>query len=548
MFRMNNYQTRRWHAEKLLQKLPCIVRLWLLVSPIIVGQTLFAELPPPTQNLELIPSGSLVIPMDNNKQNVGVAFNLKSYGLVNHLLWNNVPVRWAIKTGKSKDGIDFSVTAERILPSTTAASLLDFRAGPFIIHKDWVSTALPLITAFLNNVAVYRTTADVTVDIRQTIAQRKKVGVLDDGDKASIHTDILDAAGFVPGTQYVVIPAATRATINANVCITFASEPHWDTTSNDTETEAIRAFAEGGGNFLAQCAAIKSYENNTNYGLFQSSAGIVKRKIKGGFNYPQPDLEYSQIQGALKDKGGSIPEFELASGSSFINGAHSHVNNQSNSNIHVATASRLTNGPGSMVYYLGGHEYKKLDIQELNGRRMYLNAVMAQADRPSICGFAVPLTPPVPDIVLLKSVLTLNDPVNTVSKPKALPGAELLYTIRLTNVGGGPTDDDSVVVVETLPSETMLYVNDLNGPSSGPIIFVDGTPASGLSYTFSGLTDQNDDIEFDEGSLNFNYLPTPDANGYDANVTGIRINPSGPLNNSVSGDPYFELRLQTKIR
>ena len=58
----------------------------------------------------------------------------------------------------------------------------------------------------------------------------------------------------------------------------------------------------------------------------------------------------------------------------------------------------------------------------------------------------------------------------------------------------------------------------------------------------------SDDVEFDDGSLNFNYLPTPDANGYDTNVTGLRVNPSGPLNFSASGDPYFELRLQTKIR
>ncbi|MFP6836710.1 MAG: hypothetical protein VB948_11480, partial [Pseudomonadales bacterium] len=223
----------------------------LSVAAWLFGQPASAELPPPSANPELIPSGSLVIAMDNAKQNIGAPFNLKAYGLVNHLLWNSVAVKWAIRSGKSKDGSDFSVSAKRIVPPTTSASMLNFSAGPFIVSKEWVATALPLIAAFGNNVAVYETTTDVTVDVRQTISQRKKVGVLDDGGKAGIHTSILVAAGFTPGNQYVVIPAATLATVNADICITLASEPHWDTTDNDTESEAIRAFVEGGGNFLA---------------------------------------------------------------------------------------------------------------------------------------------------------------------------------------------------------------------------------------------------------------------------------------------------------
>ncbi|MFQ5548046.1 MAG: hypothetical protein ACE5FV_07140, partial [Woeseia sp.] len=38
----------------------------------------WAELPPPTPNMELIPSGSLIIAMDNDKQNIGATFNLKA--------------------------------------------------------------------------------------------------------------------------------------------------------------------------------------------------------------------------------------------------------------------------------------------------------------------------------------------------------------------------------------------------------------------------------------------------------------------------------------
>ena len=95
------------------------------------------DLPGPAANLESLPAGSLVIPMDNSKQSLVAPFNLRAYGLVNALLWDGVPVKWAIKAGKAKDGTDFSGEAQRILPTTLAAAVLDFRAGPFVIHKDW---------------------------------------------------------------------------------------------------------------------------------------------------------------------------------------------------------------------------------------------------------------------------------------------------------------------------------------------------------------------------------------------------------------------------
>ena len=66
--------------------------------------------------MELIPAGSLIIAMDNDKQNIGSTFNLQAYGLANHLLWQGVRIRWAIRSGKLKDGIDFTVSAQRIQP------------------------------------------------------------------------------------------------------------------------------------------------------------------------------------------------------------------------------------------------------------------------------------------------------------------------------------------------------------------------------------------------------------------------------------------------
>ncbi len=75
------------------------------------GSAQNTELPPPSSNLQTLPRGSYVIPMDNTLQTDNVigagVFNLNSYGLVVHLLNNQVKIKWVIKAGKAKDGIDW---------------------------------------------------------------------------------------------------------------------------------------------------------------------------------------------------------------------------------------------------------------------------------------------------------------------------------------------------------------------------------------------------------------------------------------------------------
>ncbi len=363
---------------------------WVIMAIALLGPGTAAaqtDLPNPSPNLELIPAGSLVIPMDNSKQNIGVAFNLKAYGLVNSLLWDEVPVKWAIRTGKAKDGIDFSAPAQRILPTALSAATLDFKAGPFIIHADWADYARPLIASFGNQVAVYELTQDTTIDIRYTMTQKKKVATLDDGGNASIHNAILAEAGFVQGVMYEEISAATLLTINADVCFTIASEPHFDENDPSEQTEAIRAFIEAGGNFLAQCVALLTYENEPIYGHFLSTNGIVENNTGSSILYPNPDLAFSQFEGQLDDTGGSVTDFELGPGSNFQSTGHLHGQNTPLTDIFVASGAKLTAGAGSMAFYLGGHEYGSGSIEALNGGRMYLNAVMMPTGRPTSCGF-----------------------------------------------------------------------------------------------------------------------------------------------------------------
>lgn len=71
-----------------------------------------------------MPTGSYVIAMDNtNQQSAATStFNMRAYGLVVHLLNNNVRVRWVIKAQKSKDAVDFTVNASRIKPTAAGAA------------------------------------------------------------------------------------------------------------------------------------------------------------------------------------------------------------------------------------------------------------------------------------------------------------------------------------------------------------------------------------------------------------------------------------------
>jgi hypothetical protein len=105
------------------------------------------------------------------------------------------------------------------------------------------------------------------------------------------------------------------------------------------------------------------------------------------------------------------------------------------------------------------------------------------------------------------------------------------------------------VITDTIPVGSSLIVSDIGGAGSGPLIFTDGSPASGLTYTFTSLGSTTDDLEFSsDGGASFSYTPIPDVNGADANVTDMRINPKGVfLPSSGAGNPGFSIVFRVRI-
>jgi uncharacterized repeat protein (TIGR01451 family) len=149
-------------------------------------------------------------------------------------------------------------------------------------------------------------------------------------------------------------------------------------------------------------------------------------------------------------------------------------------------------------------------------------------------------------LTVVKLAIVRSDPVNGATNPKAIPGAIVEYQIVVTNPSANAADDGSVVVNDPLPEYIDLSVADIASLGSGPVQFVDGSPSSGLSYTFTSLGGTTDDVEFsDDDGATWTYEPVPDMDGIDANVTDIRINPKGAF---AGNNAQFTLKFRVRIK
>ncbi len=386
-----------------------IVRICVLVAfSFLMGMGAMAQnpdLPSPASNMQTLPSGSLVIAMDNTYQAGPGYFNLKAYGLVVTLLNSGKKLKWVIQSGKAKDGVDFTVNAQKLLPSYVDVTSKSFKSGPFVIFpSDTIG-----VTALINNfnaaftgsnankkVIVYRTTVDVSVDIRyDMLGVKPRAAILDDGGNASIHTKYMTNAS-IPTANYQVF--TTAANLPAN-CFTFASEPHNEPKNAgqiaavSKLVDSIRKFVNvDGGNFLAECAAILAYENDAN-GRFQSTLGLDKPNslTSSNISYVNSDLPYAQYEGAFDPAAGGSTQSYTRLGGAAANNFYPIIVGKTAAldSVYGASVSKFKPGRGGLVFYLGNHNLDGTAVTDLNGQRMYLNAFLTPAIYPS-CPDAAP--------------------------------------------------------------------------------------------------------------------------------------------------------------
>jgi hypothetical protein len=349
----------------------------------------------PTANLQTLPVGTYVIAMDNTLQaNGSNKFNLYSYGLIVHLLNNHIKLKWVMRVGKTKDGIDFAAMAQQFKPALVAgSSSRDFKAAPIVIFPADTTGVSSLINSFYTSQGltgndrpiVYRTTTSTpNVDIRYNMTNFiPKAAILTDGGNQKIHRDYMIAAGITT-TNYQEVAAITLSD-----CYTFASEPHNDKTGAvvDSTITSIKNFVLTGRNFLAECAAVRTYENNP-LGRFQTTDGIddINQNLGNSLDYPYADLSYYQFEGTYNaSAGGSVKNWKILGAASHPS-AYTHVHGSgTNTLIQAATFTKMVNGPGGMVFYIGKHSFNENSPEGINGIRMYMNAFLTPTNPAASC-------------------------------------------------------------------------------------------------------------------------------------------------------------------
>ena len=361
------------------------------------------DTPNPPANLQTVPAGSFVIAMDNSLQardqvsGVYGKFNLKTYGLIVHLLNNSVKLKWSIAAGKIKDSIDFIANTELTMPTYAASAARSFKGGPFIIYAADTAGVRSLVNSYytsrgltnLQRPKIYCTTTSTIIDIRYNLSNFiPKAAILTDGGNEGIHEGYFISSG-ISAQNYGFVAA-----IDLTTCFTFASEPHNSGTGAliDSVVKNIRDFVLLGRNFLAQCAAVRTYENSV-FGRFQTTNGFNQENAAVGTNmlYPYSDLSFYQIEGTYNaSSGGSLKNWKLAAGS-VISGTFNKAVSSADTTCYGITMSKLVSGVGGLVFYIGNHSFNDNNESGINGIRMYMNAFLTPAQPAFGCSGSLPV-------------------------------------------------------------------------------------------------------------------------------------------------------------
>ncbi|MEP7074933.1 MAG: carboxypeptidase-like regulatory domain-containing protein [Acidobacteriota bacterium] len=522
-------------------KFPQLLKILALVLVITAGAftSAFAQAQG-AQNTENVLVNSLVIPMDNTNQGPAAtgAFNLRAYGLVNRLLQNNIPVKWAIKFNKAtKDTTDFTATVTRVAGNDGVGSgSVNFAGGPFIVAPEYAALALAQVTAFNNlvggttdDVTVYQVTTQSVADIRYTVVHKPKIAVGPDGGNFGTGVDqAVFAEAGIPTTDYTSVPDDL---VNSSSCFTLAVQAH---STSSAFVKNYQNFVSNGGNLLLQCASINTFENNPFSGHFQVTNNYTvwgtndNTDVTGGtLQYPNAGMPFNQFIGDINgDQDGAITDYINPTGSNFTNGNLISVRNSggtthngSVANAYIATVSDLLpTVPGGNVFELGGHDYNRgqgnANLGNLNGKRMILNTIFVPVTRP--CSNLS-----VPSVEGYKSVaLGPTGPNGDVNGNGQLDsGDTVIWTVTYINRGLAPASNFQIAdVIPTTPAPGFTLNTAV------------GTTVTVTALGTSGLTVATRNVGY-TGAGNNNLLNAGgvlDANGKITITIPTKLGPAAP--------------------
>jgi prealbumin domain-containing protein len=141
-------------------------------------------------------------------------------------------------------------------------------------------------------------------------------------------------------------------------------------------------------------------------------------------------------------------------------------------------------------------------------------------------------------LTIEKTITPVSDPINGTSNPKLIPGAIVTYTFAVSNTGSRLVDQDTVWLIDSLPSTLLV------GTASSPT-FTQGTPSSNLTFTAAT------DIAYSNAGsppatfAGCTYTPT---SSYDSNVHYVCLNPKGKMAASTGTPTNFTLSIRAQVK
>ena len=385
LFRLLFGMQKNYH-KSFYRRITCLCFLFSILGLATNAQN---ELPSAvTAQIQSIKSGSLIIPMDTLLQNKPGYFNLKAYGLINALLQNEIPVKWAIRKGKSKNNaasIDFSTASSgvtRIFPDTQViSSVVNYYSGPFIIDSSWVSAALPIIKLYANNVVIHKLAAATSIDIRYNLTFKPYIGLLNCNGYDTVTVHELQEAGFNAGSYKLFLPIGQI--YNETTPYSLLSESHY-TGGDTTHVNPVLRYVQRGGNLISHCTSIGAYENRS---LILTTGGVDSSAVTGTNTYSNSDLPIAQFQGTLFNPWGEYKWWRLkpTTGNALRSYSYDVLSRPSSSTARLVTAAKIIPPAekGGNIYYLCSHDFyfytvvpfTPNDHAKINGRRITINSV-----------------------------------------------------------------------------------------------------------------------------------------------------------------------------
>lgn len=141
---------------------------------------------------------------------------------------------------------------------------------------------------------------------------------------------------------------------------------------------------------------------------------------------------------------------------------------------------------------------------------------------------------PLPNIAVAKTSSVVSDGVSG-SNPKAIPGADMDYTITVTNSGGSTVDINSALIADILPANMTFFNGDIDAGAAGTQNFIFSPGSSGLTLGAGNIAYSNN------GGASYVYAP---ATGYDAAVNAVRFSPQGTM----AANSSFTVRFRARVK